>query len=68
MSVRYHSRNSRGWQQALTRKAVLVDLASLPVWLAQSSWAGEPIYLMAEPVHGPLQGWRKGLEKKHKGL
>lgn len=61
MAVRYHGWQPDGHQQqALTRKAVLIDLADLPTLLEQNSWAGEPIYLMAE--HGPLSKWRKSCE------
>jgi hypothetical protein len=66
VSVRYHALHDG---QALTRKAVLIGLADLSAWLAQKSWAGEPIYLIAEPLHGPLSKWRKScaVELKSRG-
>jgi hypothetical protein len=64
VSIRYHGLDGGGRRRALIRKAVLIDLADLPAWLAQKSWAGEPIYLMAEPLRGPLSKWRKSCAGK----
>ena len=55
VSVRYHSPRNR----ALTRKTVLADLADLTAWLGQPDWRGQPIYLMAMPVNGLWNQWRK---------
>jgi hypothetical protein len=62
ISVRYHAWQPDGRRQrTLTRKTVLADLADLTTWLGQPDWRGHPIYLMAEPVAGLLEQWRRKL-------
>ena len=59
VSVRYQSLEPDGLRRPLTRKTVLADLADLAAWLGQPDWRGQPIYLMAMPVNGLWNQWRK---------